>query len=151
MTRPAQTFTVDDVLNYGPCPEYTRERLEVLFAGRSNMTFNELLAVNIPYRDKIYCMLSLNLIAEDIKNEMIKFAKKELKVKASNPSNEGYAKHCNDLIDKVKNDTTLSCLEVLVLAQKEDRDPEFPKEQRISIMEAVAQTQLSKLLELLDA
>ena len=79
------------------------------------------------------------------------FFNKELKATKVNPSKEGYEKHRNDLIGKIKNDTTLSCLEVLTLAQKEDRDPEFPKEQRISIMEAVAQAQLSKLLELLDA
>jgi hypothetical protein len=41
----------------GPCPAYTRERLEELAAGRESLTVVEILGLDIPARDKMWVVL----------------------------------------------------------------------------------------------
>ena len=47
-----KSVTIDDVMAWGPCNGYTRERVTELFAGRESVTALDILDMDIPNRDK---------------------------------------------------------------------------------------------------
>lgn len=49
-------ITVDDIMELGPCPEYTLKRVEELFAGRTSITYSDILAMDIPYAHKVWVL-----------------------------------------------------------------------------------------------
>ncbi len=49
--------TVDQVMAWKPCAEYTRQRVEALFAGRESLSPPDVAALNIPLQDKLWARL----------------------------------------------------------------------------------------------
>lgn len=58
-------LTIDDVLNHNPCPGYTRERVEELFAGRETITAKDILAMDIGNLDKIWIIDVAGMVSEE--------------------------------------------------------------------------------------
>jgi len=59
-----KTFTVDDIMAYGPC--YTRERVEKLFSGRESMTIREICAVDTPAKDRVWFLTRSDALDSDL-------------------------------------------------------------------------------------
>ena len=53
------TFTVKDIMNEGPCPDYTEEVVTELWAGREELTFKEVCNLNISVEDRIWIAVRL--------------------------------------------------------------------------------------------
>jgi hypothetical protein len=51
------TFTIDQILGWKPCKDYTRKRIEELFSGRESITAEELAELDIPIEEKIWFFL----------------------------------------------------------------------------------------------
>ena len=64
-----KTLTIDDVLAYEPC--YTRERVEELFAGRTEMTIREICAVDAPAWDRIWLLTQDGVLDADMRDKWI--------------------------------------------------------------------------------
>lgn len=64
------TCTVDDVMSWHPCKEYTRERIEALWAGRPELTVLDILDLDIPAEDKLWATLHSELIPEQDLHEL---------------------------------------------------------------------------------
>ena len=47
-------LTIENILALRPCPDYTRERLVELFAGRQTVTLADVFAAKISHRDKVW-------------------------------------------------------------------------------------------------
>jgi hypothetical protein len=69
-------ITIDAIMELDPCPEYSRERVEELWAGRESITMIELLDLDIPVCDWIWAAdglldpTSRRLLACDIAEEL---------------------------------------------------------------------------------
>ena len=61
-TRSLRTFTIDDLKSWGPCGEYTDELIEHLFAGRESLNALDVLDLDIPDGDKLWCVLREELL-----------------------------------------------------------------------------------------
>ena len=48
--------TIDEILNFDPCREYTRERIEKLFDGRQSITPEEISNLAIPSNDILWVL-----------------------------------------------------------------------------------------------
>ena len=57
-----QAVTVDQVLSWEPCDDYTPERVTELFAGRETVTALDILAMDIPPDDKLWAVCREELI-----------------------------------------------------------------------------------------
>ena len=57
-----KSVTVDDVLAQNPCDEYTRERIEELFAGRSSLTAPDVMLLDIPIEDRTWALNTCGLV-----------------------------------------------------------------------------------------
>jgi len=64
-----KTLTIDDVLAYEPC--YTRERVEELFAGRTEMTIREICAVDVPAKDRVWLLTQDGVLDADMRDKWI--------------------------------------------------------------------------------
>ena len=53
------TVTVDDVMSWEPCKEYSRERVTALFAGRETITAFDVLDMDIPAEDRLWAVLRM--------------------------------------------------------------------------------------------
>lgn len=62
--------TIDEILAYNPCSEYSREYLETLFAGRSSVDAAYILAAPISDAHKLDCLLRSGLISEPMQTEL---------------------------------------------------------------------------------
>jgi hypothetical protein len=56
MANRERTVTVDEVMAWGPCDGYPRERVEELWAGR-NLTALEILDLKVPGKDRLWAVL----------------------------------------------------------------------------------------------
>ena len=56
-------FTVTDIMDHGPCPEYTEEVVSDLWAGREDLTFREICSLGISARDRIW--IAVRLVSRD--------------------------------------------------------------------------------------
>jgi len=56
-------FTVTDIMDHGPCPEYTEEVVSDLWAGREDLTFREICSLGISARDRTW--IAVRLAARD--------------------------------------------------------------------------------------
>lgn len=56
--------TVDDVMLWGPCPEYSEERVRALFGRRKYMTASQILDLEIPAEDRIWAVLHEELLTD---------------------------------------------------------------------------------------
>jgi hypothetical protein len=63
------SVTVDQVLSWEPCEEYTRARIEELFAGRETINVHDVLEMNIPDEDKLWAVLREEFIPAKILHE----------------------------------------------------------------------------------
>jgi len=52
-------YTVDDIMALRPCSEYTRSRVEELWAGRDGLTAREIAALDIPIGDRTWALSCL--------------------------------------------------------------------------------------------
>jgi len=60
-----KAVTVDQVMAWEPCQEYTRERVEALFAGREALTAADIVnLVDIPALDKMFAILHPEFLTE---------------------------------------------------------------------------------------
>ena len=50
-------ITIDQVAAWGPCSDYQPERIRELFGRRKYMTLKQLIALDIPASDKLWCLL----------------------------------------------------------------------------------------------
>jgi len=58
------TFTVKDIMNEGPCPDYTEEVVTELWAGREELTFKEVCNLDIAIDDRVW--ISARLVPIEI-------------------------------------------------------------------------------------
>ena len=56
-------FTVTDIMDHGPCPEYTEEVVSDLWAGREDLTFREICSLGISARDRTW--IAVRLVSRD--------------------------------------------------------------------------------------
>jgi hypothetical protein len=52
-----QTWTIDEMLLHRPCPDYPRERLVELWAGRERLGVIDILNLDIPAADRVWAAL----------------------------------------------------------------------------------------------
>ena len=72
-------LTIDLVMSWNPCKEYTLERVEELFAGREALTPQEVAALDIPAADKLWVLLREEIIPAEVLHELAcKFAERPL-------------------------------------------------------------------------
>jgi hypothetical protein len=64
-----RSVTVNQVLSWEPCEEYTRERLEELFAGRETVNVNDVLKMDISDTDKLWAALREDFISAETLHE----------------------------------------------------------------------------------
>ena len=57
-------LTVLDVMRFRPCEDYGHERVKALWAGRESLTPLEILDLDIPIQDRLWCVLSPEVIGE---------------------------------------------------------------------------------------
>ena len=58
--------TVDQVMSWEPCDDYTRERVEELFAGRESLSALEITELDIPAKDIMWAVLCEELLPAEI-------------------------------------------------------------------------------------
>jgi len=61
--------TVDEVMSWDPCEEYTRERVKKLFGHRKYLTAAQILDLNIPIEDRFWAVLREELVPERVLHE----------------------------------------------------------------------------------
>jgi len=66
-----KTCTVDDVLWWGPCPDYTPEVVADLFAGRESLSVAEILDLDIPPEDRLWAVLRPEMLPEETLSEPV--------------------------------------------------------------------------------
>jgi hypothetical protein len=59
------SVTVDQVLSWHPCSEYTRERVTELFAGHDTVTVADILNMDIPPQDKLWAALHREFFTDE--------------------------------------------------------------------------------------
>ena len=64
-----KAVTVDQVLSWEPCKEYTRQRVENLFAGRETINVYDVLEMDISTADKLWAVLREDFITAEILHE----------------------------------------------------------------------------------
>ena len=52
-----KTWTIDEMMSHSPCPDYPRERLEELWAGRERLSVIDILDLEIPADDRVWAVL----------------------------------------------------------------------------------------------
>lgn len=57
-------LTVHDVVRMRPCATYAHERVKALWAGRASLSPLEILALNIPIEDRLWCILRPEVVGE---------------------------------------------------------------------------------------
>ena len=62
--------TVDDVLWWGPCPDYTPEVITEIFAGRESLSVAEILDLDIPPDDRLWAVLRPEMLSEEMLGEL---------------------------------------------------------------------------------
>jgi hypothetical protein len=61
--------TIDQVMSWEPCEDYTRKRVAKLFAGRKTVSATNVLGMDIPDEDKLWAVLRPELIPEPTLHE----------------------------------------------------------------------------------
>ena len=64
-----KTLTIDDVMAYEPC--YRRERVEELFAGRTEMTIREICVVDVSAKDRVWLLTHDGVLDADMRDKWI--------------------------------------------------------------------------------
>lgn len=54
-------YTVDDIMAFRPCDNYTRDRVEELWDGREALTAEEIAELDIPIMDRLWAMSRLGV------------------------------------------------------------------------------------------
>ena len=58
-------ITVNQIMDWGPCPDYTRERVIELFEGRPWVSPKDVLESSITHEDKLWVVLRPEILGED--------------------------------------------------------------------------------------
>ena len=69
LVRKVLKVTVDQVMSWEPCEEYTRERVEELFAGRESLSALEIMKLDIPAKDMLWAVLCEELVPAETLHE----------------------------------------------------------------------------------
>jgi hypothetical protein len=67
------SITVDDVLAFNPCPQYTRTRVEQLFAGRATINLTDILQLDIPPSHKMSVLLRAKVVPLEMQQSLKEF------------------------------------------------------------------------------
>jgi hypothetical protein len=59
-----KTVTIEQVMGWDPCEEYTREKVEELFSGRESLTARDIVDLYIPAKDKVWALLHNEFISD---------------------------------------------------------------------------------------
>ena len=54
--------TIDQVIRWRPCSDYPRKRINSLFAGRESLSWEDIVALDIPTEDKLWALLREDFI-----------------------------------------------------------------------------------------
>ena len=57
-----KTVTLDQVMSWHPCRDYTRDRIAGLFAGREGLSAIDILGLDIPAKDRVWSVLHKELM-----------------------------------------------------------------------------------------
>ena len=60
------TCTINDVLGWEPCEDYTEEVITELFAGRERLSAEEILDMDIPAADRLWAVLREELLPAEL-------------------------------------------------------------------------------------
>ena len=60
-----KTVTVDAVMAWNPCREYTNDRVTALFAGRETLSARDIAGLDIPSEDKLWSMLRNEFLTDN--------------------------------------------------------------------------------------
>ena len=82
-----KTATIQDVLSWNPCVEYTQDRITNLWAGRKKLSALDMTKLDIPIEDKLWAILRENLISANTLHLLAcDFAERALsKIKSPDP------------------------------------------------------------------
>jgi len=64
-----KTATIDNILSWKPCSDYTEEIITELFAGRETLTVQDILELNISAKDKLWAILREDMLDAAILHE----------------------------------------------------------------------------------
>ena len=56
--------TIDQVIRWRPCSDYPRKRINSLFAGRESLSWEDIVALDIPTEDKLWALLREDFIPD---------------------------------------------------------------------------------------
>jgi hypothetical protein len=59
-----KTVTIEQVMGWDPCEEYTREKVEELFAGREVLTARDIVDLDISNEDKMWALLHNEFLSD---------------------------------------------------------------------------------------
>lgn len=66
-----KSIKVDRVMSFDPCAEYPRDVIVALFAGRDSLSAQEILALDIPAKDRIWLVCQEGVLDPDIHDRWI--------------------------------------------------------------------------------
>ena len=75
-------LTIGRIMSWNPCKEYSRERIEELFAGRESLTPQEIAALSIPAVDRLWVLLREEILPKEVLHGLAcDFAERTLQLK----------------------------------------------------------------------
>ena len=93
--------TVDNIMRAEPCEEYTRERVEKLWAGREYLELEEILALGIPNEDIMWAMTKV-VITDDRQRRLLSYnitKEIELPIWGARHPDDGQPRNASDAWD----------------------------------------------------
>lgn len=89
-------ITLDELLNWNPCKEYTKERILEISKGKTSLTPLEISKLKIPYSDRLWVLLRPGVLGEknyiEIGNKIADRAVKKYCLKCGDKEIEEWAK-----------------------------------------------------------
>ncbi len=71
MKRKLERLTVDAMLDFEPCADYTHRRLKELWGRKTYLTALDILALDIPVEDRIWAITETGIVAENLLQEFV--------------------------------------------------------------------------------
>src|SRR5574343_428586 len=59
-----KTVTIDQVMRWRPCLDYPQKRINSLFSGRESLSWEDVVALDIPTEDKLWALLREDFIPD---------------------------------------------------------------------------------------
>ena len=83
--------TIENVMSWHPCAEYTKERITELFSGRESLTVLDIIELDIPAEDRLWAVLREELIPTNILHEFACRCAEEALKSIENPDKRSIA------------------------------------------------------------